>query len=186
MLAVLIVIAITIPSVFLVINSILNPPPPEALNLDEAPADIRAKKADLKYKLSQGTFTWDDMDNFTIFSEYVAANQYEAQSIITGWTITAVLDIIDTGYLWFVVEDDALDLEALPEPPEEPDVTITLAFETIVEVFSCQTTAAAAFQRGDVDFDGTLDIALKIDRLNTIFSYAIMDEKIYYSSGVFD
>ena len=104
------------------INNILNPPPPEALNLDEAPTEIRAKKAELKYKLSQGTFTWDDMDNFTIFSEYVAANQYEAQSIITGWTITAVLEIIDTGYLWFVAKNDVLDLKALPDPPLTPQL----------------------------------------------------------------
>ena len=163
------VLVITIPTVFLIINGILHPPPPEPLNLDEAPAEIRAMKTDLKSKLAQGTFTWDDMENFTIFSEYVAENQPEAQDITKGWEITAVLEVIDTGYLWFIVENDKLNLEAHSVPPENPDVTIIVSFKTLVEVFSCQTTAASAFQRGDVDFDGSLDIALKIDRLNTIF-----------------
>ena len=181
-----VIVIITVPSIFFILNGILNPPPPEPLNLDEAPAEIRELKADLKDKLSSGTFTWADMENFTIFSNYVAANQPEAQEITKDWEIVAVLEIIDTGYLWFTVENDELTLEAKLVPPDDPDVTIILSFDTIAEVFSCETTAAAAFQRGEVDFDGTLGIALKIDRLNTIFSYTIMDEKLYYSSGIID
>ncbi|MFX1263423.1 MAG: aryl-sulfate sulfotransferase, partial [Promethearchaeota archaeon] len=186
LLAILVVVAITIPSVLYILNGILNPPPPEPLNLDEAPAEIRAIKADLKHKLSKDTFAWSDMDNFSIFSNYVAAHHPEAQEITRDWGITAVLEIIDTGYLWFTIEDDTLALEAKLELPDDPDVTIILSFDTIVEVFSCKTTAAAAFQRGEVDYDGTLGIALKIDRLNTIFSYTIMDEKLYYSSGIIE
>jgi hypothetical protein len=186
LLAILVIVAITVPTVLYILNGIINPPPPEPLNLDEAPAEIRALKADLKEKLSEGTFTWDDMNNFTIFAEYVAAHHPEALGITKDWEITAVLEIIDTGYLWFVVENDALNLTAKSVPPADPDVTIILRFDTLVEVFSAQTTAATAFQRGDVDFDGTLAIALKIDRLNTIFSYTIMDAKLYYSSGIID
>ena len=186
LLAILVVVAIAVPSVLYIINGILNPPPPEPLNLDEAPAEIRAIKADLKHKLSKGTFAWNDMNNFSIFSNYVAAHHPEAQEITKDWEIIAVLEIIDTGYLWFTIEDDTLTLEAKLESPNDPDVTIILSFDTIVEVFSCKTTAAAAFQRGEVDYDGTLGIALKIDRLNTIFSYTIMDEKLYYSSGIID
>ncbi|MFW9913564.1 MAG: aryl-sulfate sulfotransferase [Candidatus Thorarchaeota archaeon] len=186
LLAILVVVAIAVPSVLYILNGILNPPPPEPLNLDEAPAEIRAIKADLKHKLSKDTFAWNDMDNFSIFSNYVAAHHPEAQEITKDWEIIAVLEIIDTGYLWFTIEDDTLTLEAKLEPPDDPDVTIILSFDTIVEVFSCKTTAAAAFQRGEVDYDGTLGIALKIDRLNTIFSYTIMDEKLYYSSGIID
>jgi hypothetical protein len=183
-LAILVVVAITVPSVLYILNGILNPPPPEPLNLDEAPPEIRDMKADLKNKLSKGTFAWADMENFSIFSNYIAAHHPEAQSIIKDWEIVAVLDVIDSGYLLFTVRNDALNLSVESVPPAEPDVTITLSFDTLVEVFSTQTTAAAAFQRGDVDFDGTLGIALKIDRLNTIFSYTIMDAKLYYSSGI--
>ncbi|MBN2228640.1 MAG: SCP2 sterol-binding domain-containing protein, partial [Candidatus Thorarchaeota archaeon] len=151
LLAILIIVAITIPTTLYIINGILNPPPPEALNLDEAPAEIRALKADLKEKLSEGTFTWDDMENFSIFSNYVAAHHPEAQEITKDWDILAVLEVIDNGYLWFTVENDALNLTVESVPSEEPDVTIILSFDTLVEVFSTQTTAAAAFQRGDVD-----------------------------------
>jgi hypothetical protein len=186
LIVVLMVVPISVASFLYVLNSILNPPPPEPLNLDDAPAEIRAMKADLKEKLSSGTFTWDDMGNFSVFSEYVAAHQPEAIGITTGWEITAVLEIIDTGYLWFIVGNDTLDLEPKLVAPDEPDVTISLHFDTLLEVFSCQTTAASAFQRGEVDFDGTLGVALKIDRLNTIFSYTIMDAAIYYSSGIID
>jgi hypothetical protein len=186
LLAVLAIVAVTVPTFLFILNGILHPPPPEALNLDDAPAEIRAIKTDLKDKLSKGTFTWDDMDNFSIFSDYVAAHQPEAIEITLGWEIVAALEVIDTGYLWFVVDNDTLDLEAKLVPPDEPDVTISLSFDTLVEVFSCQTTAASAFQRGDVDFDGPLGVALKIDRLNTIFSYTIMDAQIYYSSGIID
>jgi hypothetical protein len=186
LLAILVIVAITVPSILYVLNGILNPPPPEALNLDEAPAEIRVLKSDLKEKLSESTFSWDDMENFTIFANYVAAHHPEAIGITTDWEIVAALEIIDTGYLWFTVENDALNLTVESIPPVNPDVTIVLSFDTLVEVFSTQTTAAAAFQRGDVDFDGTLGIALKIDRLNTIFSYTIMDAKLYYSSGIID
>ena len=182
----LVIVAITAPTFLYILNGIMNPPPPEPLNLDEAPAGIRAMKADLKEKLSDGSFTWDDMENFSIFSSYVAAHHPDAQEITKDWDIVAVLDVIDMGYLWFTVENDALNLSVESVPSDNPDVTISLSFDTLVEVFSTQTTAAAAFQRGDVDFDGTLGIALKIDRLNTIFSYTIMDENLYYSSGIID
>ena len=186
LLAILVIVAITVPTVLYILNGIINPPPPEALNLDEAPAEIRTLKEDLKEKLSEDTFTWDDMENFTIFANYVAAHHPEALEITKDWEIVAALDVIDTGYLWFTVENDALNLTVRSVAPEQPDVTITFSFDTLKEVFSTQTTAASAFQRGDVDFDGTLGIALKIDRLNTIFSYTIMDEKLYYSSGIID
>ncbi|MFX1580091.1 MAG: aryl-sulfate sulfotransferase [Promethearchaeota archaeon] len=186
LLAILIIVAIAIPTALYILNELINPPPPEPLNLDEAPAEIRAIKAELKEKLSEGVFTWDDMENFTIFSNYVAAHHPEAQEITKDWEIVAVLDVLDSGYLWFTVANDALNLTVESVPPEDPDVTIILSFDTLTEVFSTQTTAAAAFQRGDVDFDGTLGIALKIDRLNTIFSYTIMDTKLYYSSGIID
>jgi hypothetical protein len=186
LLAVLVIVAVTVPTVLYILNGIINPPPPEPLNLDEAPPEIRALKADLKEKLSEGTFTWDDMENFTIFANYVAAHHPEALEITKDWEIVAALEVIDSGYLWFTVANDALNLSVESVPPVAPDVTITLSFDTLTEVFSTQTTAAAAFQRGDVDFDGTLGIALKIDRLNTIFSYTIMDAKLYYSSGIID
>ena len=186
LLAILVIVAISIQTALCILNGIINPPPPEPLNLDETPAEIRAIKAELKDKVSEGTFTWDDMENFTIFSNYVAAHHPESQEITKDWEIVAALDVIDSGYLWFTVENDALNLTVESVPPDAPDVTITLSFDTLVEVFSTQTTAAAAFQRGDVDFDGTLGIALKIDRLNTIFSYTIMDAKLYHSSGIID
>lgn len=184
LLAVVVIVVITVPSVLFILNGILNPPPPEPLNLDEAPAEIRALKADLKDKLSGGTFTWDDMVNFSTFSNYVAANQPEAQEITSDWTVTAVLEIIDTGYLWFIIENDTLELRAELVPPDNPTITMTVSFETMVDIFSTETTATAAFQRGEVDFDGPLGAAIKIDRLNTIFSYTIMDAKLYYSSGI--
>jgi hypothetical protein len=184
LLAILVIAAISVSSVLFILNGILNRPPPEPLNLDEAPAEIRAIKADLKDKLSKGTYTWDDMENFSVFSNYVAAHHPEAIEITKDWEIVAALEVIDSGYLWFTVQNDALNLTVESVPPNNPDVTIILSFDTLVEVFSTQTTAAAAFQRGDVDFDGTLGIALKIDRLNTIFSYTIMDAKLYYSSGI--
>ena len=184
LLTVIVIVVIAVPSVLFILNGILNPPPPEPLNLNDAPAEIRALKADLKAKLSSGTFTWDDMENFSIFSNYVAANHAEAQEITTDWSVTAVLEIIDTGYLWFIIENDILDLQARLVLPENPEITMIVSFETVVEIFSCRTTAVSAFQRGEVDYDGPLEAAIKIDRLNTIFSYTIMDEKLYYSSGI--
>ena len=136
LLAILVIAAITVSSVLFILNGILNQPPPEPLNLDEAPAEIRAIKADLKDKLSKGTFTWDDVENFSIFSNYVAAHHPEAIEITKDWEIVATLDVIDSGYLWFTVENDALNLTVESVPPAEPDVTITLSFDTLVEVFS--------------------------------------------------
>ncbi|MFW9805915.1 MAG: hypothetical protein ACFFFK_04240, partial [Candidatus Thorarchaeota archaeon] len=134
LLTILIIVAIAIPTAQYILNGIINPPPPEPLNLDEAPAEIRAIKAELKEKLSEGTFTWDDMENFTIFSNYVAAHHPEAQEITKDWEIVAVLEVIDSGYLWFTVENDALNLSVESVPPEDPDVTIILSFDTLAEV----------------------------------------------------
>ncbi|MFX1579874.1 MAG: aryl-sulfate sulfotransferase [Promethearchaeota archaeon] len=186
LLAVIIIVAITVPSFLFVLNGMLNPPPPEPLNLDEAPAIIRELKSDLKEALSDRTFSWDDMMNFSIFSDYVSANHPEAQEIALGWEITAVLEVIDTGYLWFIVTNDTIDLEARLDPPENPDVTMSVSMDTLTEIFSCRTTAVSEFQRGMVGFDGPLQDALKIDRLNTIYSTTIMDTKLYHSSDVLE
>ncbi|MFW9849424.1 MAG: aryl-sulfate sulfotransferase [Candidatus Thorarchaeota archaeon] len=186
LLAVIIIVAITVPSVLFVLNGMLNPPPPEPLNLDDAPAIIRELKSDLKEALSDRTFSWDDMMNFSIFSDYVSANHPEAQEIALGWEITAVLEVIDTGYLWFIVTNDTIDLEARLDPPENPDVTMSVSMDTLTEIFSCRTTAVSEFQRGMVGFDGPLQDALRIDRLNTIYSTTIMDTKLYHSSDVLE
>ena len=58
-----IILAITVPTIFIVLNT-LYPPSPEPFDLDDAPAEIILIKDDLKIKLSDGTFAWSDLDDF--------------------------------------------------------------------------------------------------------------------------
>ncbi len=172
-----IILVITIPTAFFVLN-LLHPPSPEPFNLDDAPTEILLIKDDLKCKLSDDTFTWSDMEDFITLSQYIADNSPVVADMIQGWDRIVVFDVADSGYFWLTTVDDALTIETGPTPPTEYDVQIMLSLETFVLILTQQDTAISSFQKGDLDFTGALGDAIKVDRLTQVFASTLMDTNI--------
>ena len=177
LIVVAIILVITIPTVFLILN-MLYPPPPEPFSLDDAPVEIIAIKEDLKGKLSEGTFSWSDMDDFITFSQYIADNYPLVAELIEGWDRTTVFDVDSSGFLWMITENDALTIDIGPTPPTEYDIQINLNLETMVKILTQDETAVSSFQKGNLDFTGPLGDAIKVDRLTQIIAATLMDTDI--------
>ncbi|MFW9786930.1 MAG: aryl-sulfate sulfotransferase [Candidatus Thorarchaeota archaeon] len=172
-----IILVITIPTVFFIMN-ILYPPPPEPFDLDDAPAEILLIRDDLKTKLTEGTFTWSDIPDFITISQYIANHSPLVKEKIQGWDKTTVFNVVGSGYIWFITQDGALTIFTGPTPPTEYDVQITLSLETIVQILTQEETAVSSFQKGNLDFTGPLGDAIKIDRLTQIIAATLMDTSI--------
>ncbi|MGD9396462.1 MAG: aryl-sulfate sulfotransferase [Candidatus Thorarchaeota archaeon] len=172
-----IILVITIPAVFFILN-ILYPPPPEPFSLDDAPAEIIAIKEDLKGKLSEGTFSWSDMDDFISFSQYIADNYPLVAELIEGWDRTIVFDVDGSGTFWIITASDALTIDTGPTPPTEYDVQILLSLDIMVQILTQDETAVSSFQKGNLDFTGPLGDAIKVDRLTQIIAATLMDTDI--------
>jgi len=169
-----IILIITVPTVFVIVN-ILYPPPPKPFNLDDAPTEIREIKQDLNEKLEGGTFSWGDIGNFVTLAQYISDNSPDIADMIEGLDIVAVLNITDAGYLWFVVEEGSVLIDAGQIAPSDLDLIITMNFETFSKILAGTETAFTAFQGGNLDFDGSMNDALKIGRIAQTYSATIMD-----------
>ncbi|TFG32890.1 hypothetical protein EU527_09155 [Candidatus Thorarchaeota archaeon] len=169
-----ILLLISIPTLFFIMN-LLNPPPPKPFDLADAPVEIQLIKQDLKEKLEDDTLSWDDINDFIILSQYIADNSPDVADLVEGWEKTAVIDVTDAGYLWFIVENNIVIIETGSTPPSSSDVTITMKFEIFSKILANDETAISSFQKGDLDFTGALNDALKIGRLARIFAVTIMD-----------
>jgi hypothetical protein len=172
-----IILVITIPTAFFIMN-LLYPPPPEAFNLDDAPAEMLLIKDDMKSRLLAGTFAWDDMDDFLTLSQYIADNSPDFLDLINGWDRTTVFDITDLGYFWFVSADNSLTITKGPTPPTEFDVEIMVGLDTMISILTQEDTAISSYQKGNLDFTGPLGDAIKIDRLVQIIASTIMETSI--------
>jgi hypothetical protein len=177
LIVVAIILAITVPTVFYILN-ILYPPPPEPFDLNDAPAEIIKIKEDLKPKLSEGTFSWNDIEDFITISQYIADNSPQIEELIHDWDRVVVFDVMDSGYLWFISLDETLTIETGPTPPAESDVRITLTLETIILILTQQETAVSSFQKGNLDYSGPLGDALKVDRITQVLASTLMDTSI--------
>lgn len=171
------ILIITIPTIFFVMN-LLYPPAPAPFSLDDAPTEIQVIKQDLKEKLEDETFTWADIDDFIILAQYIADNSPAVADMIEGWDKTVIFDVTDEGYLWFIVDSGDVTIETGATPPSNPDITITLNFETFANILSRNDTAISSFQKGNLDFTGPLNDAIKVDRIAQIFAATIMDVDI--------
>lgn len=175
--AVVVILVITIPVAFVVI-SLLTPPEVEPFSLDDAPQEILDLRSDLKSKLDADTFTWADIPDYLTFCQYVADNAPQVQDLIEGKELTYDFDIGDEGHVIYVLSGGELTMEASSSSPTEPDITITMEFEVLLSLIRLERTAIAAFQTGDLDFDGPLGEALNINQVIRIFNATLMGESI--------
>jgi len=174
-----IILVITIPTVFFILN-MLYPPTPEPFNLDDAPVEIINIKEDLKFKLTEGTFSWSDIDDFITISQYIGDNSPLIADLIEGWDKTIVFNVDGSGYLWFITDTNTVTIEIGPTPPTEIDVQIDLNIATMIQILSQQETAITSFQGGNLDFTGPLGDAIKVDRIVQVIASTLMDTSMEF------
>jgi hypothetical protein len=158
----------------------LYPPAPEPFSLDDAPVEIINIKDDLKTKLTEGTFSWSDIDDFITISQYIGDNSPLLADLIEGWDKTIVFNVDGSGYLWFTTDANTVTIETGPTPPIENDVQIDLGIATMIQILSQQETAITSFQGGNLDFTGPLGDAIKVDRIVQLIASTLMDTSIEF------
>ena len=172
-----IILVITIPTVLFILN-MFYPPSPEPFNLEDAPAEILLIKDDLKTKLSEGSFAWNDLDDLITISQYIADNSPLVEETIQGWDKTTVFNVTDSGYFWFITQAGLLTIFTGPTPPIDFDIKVTPTLDSMTLILSQEETAVSSFQKGNLDFTGPLGDALKVDRLTQIIASTLMDTSI--------
>ncbi len=143
-------------------------------DLSNAPQYILDIKEDLSGKLTNDTFTWDDMSDFVIFAQYVADNNPDVFNEIEGWEQGTWFNITDAGHLWLLVGNDTLIFEIVPIPPPNFGIYLELNFDTVQDILREEITTQQAFQTGRLKFDGNLDEVLKVSWLVETAAATIM------------
>lgn len=183
--ALVILLLVTIPLAAFLVN-LLNPPPPEAFSLDDAPSEIIGIKIELKQKLETGTFSWEDVDKLLTLSQYIADHSPAVKELIQDWSKVVVFHITDEGYFWFITQNDEMTLQTGLSPPSESDIAASMNFDTLVRILKFEITAVRAFQDGDLDFTGPLGDAVRVNQLVSLFAATIMDTSPVQSSGILE
>ena len=147
---------------------------PEALDLENAPAEIREIRDDLYPKLIDDTFTWDDMPDFVIFSQYIADNSPVVLDLVDDWDQIVWFNVSDEDDMWFFIEDDSLTVEIGSDPPENYGIVIRLDFELMKSIMRQDITPQKAFQRGQLTFDGPFNEVLQVNQIVEIAAATIM------------
>ena len=158
-------------SFFLTIKFKYNPVP---FSLDNAPTDIIKIKEDLFDKLENGLFTWEDMQDFVVFSQYVADNSPVILELVKDWTDVVWFNVSDEEDMWFIIENDSLTVEIGSTPPESYNIVIRLDFSTMVNIIKQEITPRKAHQRGFLSFDGKFNDVLKVNQIVETAAATIM------------
>ncbi|MFX0087906.1 MAG: aryl-sulfate sulfotransferase, partial [Candidatus Hodarchaeota archaeon] len=134
-------------------------------------------KIELKDKLENETFSWDDMQNFIIFSTYVGENSPEIQNLITGWEQTVLFDIKNSSNdMWWFIGNNMFEVEIGTNPPQEYGILIELSsFQTLIEIVKQDETSLSAFQKGKLRYEGPFNEVLKVSQITAIVSATLMD-----------
>ncbi|MCG3225815.1 MAG: aryl-sulfate sulfotransferase [Candidatus Heimdallarchaeota archaeon] len=147
---------------------------PVPLDLENAPSEIKDIREDLYPKLVNYLFTWEDMVDFVIFSQYVADNSPVVLELVKDWDDIVWFNVSDEDDMWFYIEDDSLTVEIGPNPPENYGIIINLNFETMVRIIKQDVTPQKAFQRGTLTFEGDLNDVLKVNQIVETAAATIM------------
>jgi hypothetical protein len=147
---------------------------PEALNLENAPQEIIDIKEDLYLKLVDNTFSWADMSDFVIFSQYIADNSPIVLELVEDWVEIVWFNVSDEDDMWFFIEDESLTVEIGPDPPDNYGIIINLNFETMVRIIKQDITPQKAFQKGILTFEGEFNDVLKVNQIVETAAASIM------------
>ncbi|MFX0091158.1 MAG: aryl-sulfate sulfotransferase [Candidatus Hodarchaeota archaeon] len=148
-------------------------------SLDDAPAHIVEIKKDLKEKLEDETFSWDDMANFVILCQYLADNSPDILEMIKGWEQIVLFNITDSvNNMWFLIGNNSAIIEIGTNSPQNYGVLIELSFKTIVDIMRQSETSLSAFQKGDLRYEGPFNDVLKVAQITGIASATLMDTDI--------
>ena len=138
---------------------------PTALDLTNAPQEIKDIKEDLSAKLEIDTFTWADMPDFVIFSQYVADNHQIILDLVEDWEEIVWFNVADEDDMWFIITGGSLTYDIGPDPPEGHGILIELDFATTIEIIRTDVTPQQAFMKGDLTFDGKFSDVLKVNQI---------------------
>ncbi len=144
-------------------------------SLDDAPQNIIDAKLDLKEKLTDYSFTWDDMSTFIVFAQYLADNAPDILEHAENWDSTVIFDFGLTEYLWFIVIDDSVLIAEGDNPPSNPSITITFDLDTFIAIMREDKTALTAYQAGELSFVGPFNDVLVVAQVAATISATIMD-----------
>ncbi len=158
-------------SFFLTIHFKYKPVP---FNLDNAPVEIIDIKVDLFSKLENNSFIWENMDDFVIFSQYVADHSPVILELVKDWDDVVWFNVSDEEDMWFIIENDSLTVEIGPSPPDNYNIVISLNFTTMVRIIKQEITPRKAFQRGSLSFDGKFGDVLKVNQIVETAAATIM------------
>ena len=138
---------------------------PTALDLTNAPDNIKAIKDDLSAKLEIDTFTWADMPDFVEFGQYVGDNHRIILDLVKDWEEVVWFDVTDEDDMWFIITGGSITFDIGPIPPEEYGILIELDFATVIEIIRTDVTPQQAFMKGDLTFEGKFSDVLKVNQI---------------------
>ncbi|MFX0124796.1 MAG: aryl-sulfate sulfotransferase [Candidatus Hodarchaeota archaeon] len=172
-----IIIILSIPTLFIISNIIKMGEKPEPFNLDNAPKHIIIARNDLKAKLENHSFSWEeDRLKFLNFSQWMAENCPDILGLIKGWKQTVIFEIENSTYdMWWIIRDNLAIIEVNTNPPQDYDLLIKLSFKTFTDILRQDETPLSAFLNGDLTFEGLFDNALKVAQITLIVSATVMD-----------
>ena len=180
-----IILIISIPSIFFVMN-ILTPREPEPFNLDDAPQEILDIQSRLQQKLDSGNFSWADIPDYVTFCQYVADNSPAVHDAVEGKNQVAALDVEDEGSIIYEMADGELDVSHSSALPSEPDIIVSMAFDVFVSLLKMEQTAIAAFQNGDLGLEGSFSEALEVYNIFSTFNATLLGTSIDDGEGMIE
>ncbi|MGY5852656.1 MAG: aryl-sulfate sulfotransferase [Candidatus Thorarchaeota archaeon] len=174
---VVVILAIILVPTLLVVNNLLSQFGGKGTpwSLDDAPQNIVDAKVELKEKLSAGTFIWDDMATFVVFTQYLADNAPDILSYAENWEATVIFDFGLSEYLWFIVSDGSVIVAEGDDAPEDHTIIVYFDLLTFIEIMREDKTALTAWQNGDLSFDGPFNDVLTVAQVAAVISATIMD-----------
>jgi hypothetical protein len=172
--AIVIILAITIPTIFIVMN-LLGPQEQEPFNLDNAPKYIKESKSELKGKLLSDNFTLDDIPKFVTLMQYIADNSPEVHDLVVDWNAVILIDLGEPEYLWFIVADDSLSIFFGDDPPTDYTIDVSLNLDTFILIMTQEESPLSAWQAGLLNFDGPFNEVLTFSQIVNIASATMMD-----------
>ncbi|MBS3795778.1 MAG: aryl-sulfate sulfotransferase, partial [Candidatus Thorarchaeota archaeon] len=178
-----IILIISIPSIFFVMN-ILTPREPEPFDLDDAPQEMLNIQSRLQQKLNSGNFSWADIPDYVTFCQYVADNSPAVHDAVKGKNQVAALDVEDEGCIIYEIANDELDVRHSSTLPSEPDIIVSMSLDVFVSLVKMEQTAIAAFQNGDLGLEGSFSEALEVYNIFSTFNATLLGTSIDDSEGM--
>lgn len=172
---VIVIILLVASAGIITITVIKNRHKPVPYNMENAPEEILEMRDNLREKLQNETFTWEDMPDFIIFAQYVVDHCPEILEIVEDWEGTVYFDISEQEEdMWFLIGNDSLIIEIGKNHPTKYDIFITYSFETMLQIMKREISPQKAYQQGSLEFEGKFSEVLNVNQIVEITAATLM------------